>query len=85
MIAIAITQIHTHRRNRHGSWRDGEGGALDATRHTDPRMDGGADAAAPAESSKATTSRLGANPIAVSRTVQLEDGSSANASARCGT
>ena len=32
---MAITQIHTHRRNRHGSWRDGEGGALDAPR---PRM-----------------------------------------------
>ena len=31
-LAMAITQIHTHRRNRHGSWRDGEGGALDATR-----------------------------------------------------
>ena len=30
--AMAITQIHTHRRNRHGSWRDGEGGALDALR-----------------------------------------------------
>ena len=27
--AIAITQIHTHRRNRYGSCRDGEGGALD--------------------------------------------------------
>ena len=32
MIAMAITQIHAHRRNRHGSWRDGEGGALDAPR-----------------------------------------------------
>ena len=30
--AMAITQIHTHRRNHHGSWRDGEGGALDALR-----------------------------------------------------
>ena len=30
--AMAITQIHTHRRNRHGSCRDGEGGALDASR-----------------------------------------------------
>ena len=30
--AMAITQIHTHRRNRHGSWRDGEGGTLDAQR-----------------------------------------------------
>ena len=29
---MAITQIHAHRRNRHGSWRDGEGGALDAPR-----------------------------------------------------
>ena len=28
--AMAIMQIHTHRRNRHGSCRDGEGGALDA-------------------------------------------------------
>ena len=27
--AIAITQIPTHRRNRYGSCRDGEGGALD--------------------------------------------------------
>ena len=39
-IAGAITQIHTHRWNRHGSWRDGEGGALDASqlqrdRHVD--------------------------------------------------
>ena len=25
MIAMAITQIHTHRRNGHGSWRDGVG------------------------------------------------------------
>ena len=32
MIAMAITQIHAHRRNRHGSWRDGEGGTLDASR-----------------------------------------------------
>ena len=29
MIAMAITQIHTHRRNRYGSCRDGVGGALD--------------------------------------------------------
>ena len=29
--AMAITQIHTHRRNRSGSWRNGEGGALDAS------------------------------------------------------
>ena len=29
--AMAITQIHTHRRNRQGSWRNGEGGALDAS------------------------------------------------------
>ena len=52
MIAMAITQIHTHRRNRHGSWRDGEGGALDAPRPPDPGLDGGADAEAPAESSE---------------------------------
>ena len=32
LIAMEITQIHTHRRNRHRSWRDGEGGALDAQR-----------------------------------------------------
>ena len=32
MIAMAITQIHTYRRNRHGLWRDGESGALDAPR-----------------------------------------------------
>ena len=57
---MAITQIHTHQRNRSGSWRDGEGGALDASRPPDPRVDGGSDAAAQAESSKATTSRLGA-------------------------
>ena len=31
-IAMAITQIQTHRRNRHGSWRDGEGGAFDFPR-----------------------------------------------------
>ena len=49
---MAITQIRTHRRNRHGSWRDGEGRALDASRPSDPRVDGGADAAAPAGSSK---------------------------------
>ena len=30
--AMAITQIHTLRRNRYGSWRDSEGGALDARR-----------------------------------------------------
>ena len=29
---MAITQINTHRRNRHGSWRDGEGCELDARR-----------------------------------------------------
>ena len=29
---MTITQINTHRRNRHGSWRDGEGGALNARR-----------------------------------------------------
>ena len=35
MIAMAITQIHTHWRNGHGSCRDGEGGALDASQpHT---------------------------------------------------
>ena len=33
--AMVMTQIHTHRRNRHGSWRDGKGGALDASQlHT---------------------------------------------------
>ena len=31
MIAAAITQIHTHRRNGHVFRRDGEGGALDTT------------------------------------------------------
>ena len=30
-IAMAITQIHTDRRNRHGSGRDSEGGALDTS------------------------------------------------------
>ena len=51
----------------------------------DPQVDGGADAAAQAESSKATTSRLGAIPIAGSRTVTLEDGNSDNASTRSGS
>ena len=33
---MAITQIHTHQRNRHGSCRDGEGGTLDASQpHSD--------------------------------------------------
>ena len=36
---MAITQIHTHRRNRHGSWRNGEGGALDG-RDLGPLHDG---------------------------------------------
>ena len=56
---LAITQIHTHRKNRHGSWRDGKGGALDASRPLDPEVDAGADVAAPTESSKsdAKTSR----------------------------
>ena len=36
--AMAITQIHTHRRNGHGSCRDGKGGALDASQpHSDQR------------------------------------------------
>ena len=29
MIVMAIAQIHMHRRNRHGSWRNGEDNALD--------------------------------------------------------
>ena len=49
---MAITQIHAHQRNRHGSWRDSEGGALDVSRFPDPGVDGGADAAAPAGSRK---------------------------------
>ena len=73
--AMAITQIHTHRRNRHGSWRDGEGGALDAPRPwTLDWME------APTQrrrqrAAKATTSRLGAICTAGLRTAPLDDGS----------
>ena len=54
MIARAITQIQTHRRNRHGSWRDGKGGVLVAQALSESEVEGGADVAAPPESSKAT-------------------------------
>ena len=78
MIAMAITQIHTHRRNGHRSWRvcGADVYLLDATRPrtlewmeapTQRRQRGAANA---------TTSRLGAIPIAGSRTVTLEDGNS---------
>ena len=60
MIARAITQILTHRRTRHGSWRDGEGGALDALTLLESEVEGGADGEAPSKSSKATQNRLGA-------------------------
>ena len=39
-------------RNRHGSWRNGEGGALDASRPSEPEAIGGVNAAEPTESSK---------------------------------
>ena len=51
---------HTHRRNRHGSWRDGKGGALDALTLSESEVEGGADVAAPSESSKATPNHRGA-------------------------
>ena len=86
MIAMAITQIHTHQRNRHGSWRDGEGGALDASRPSDPQVDGSADAAAPTESSKSDDKPSPTALVAaVRRSVSLEDVSFANDSARSGT
>ena len=44
VLARAITQIHTHRRTGHGSWRDRKGGALDAL---ESEVEGGADGAAP--------------------------------------
>ena len=84
--AMAITQIHTHRRNRHGSWRDGEGGALDASRPSVPQVNGGADNAAPTESSKSDAKPpRSALFVAVRHSVSLEDASPANASARGGT
>ena len=73
--AMAITQIHTHRRNRHGSWRDGEGGALDAPRPLDPGLDGGADAVAPTERSKSVYKPTRSHPTVGLRTASLEDGS----------
>ena len=72
---MAITQIHTHRRNRHGSWRDGEGGALDAPR---PRILDWMEAPTQGRqrrAAKETTTRFGAIPNAGLRTVSLEDGS----------
>ena len=60
MCSRAITQIHIHRRNRHGSWRDGKGGALDARTLSESEVEGGADVAAPSESSKATPNHRGA-------------------------
>ena len=64
---MAITQIHTleesprimTRRRGRRARRDGEGGALDASRTSDPEKDAGADVVAPTESSKsdAKTSR----------------------------
>ena len=72
---MAITQIHTHRRNRLGSWRDGEGGALDSPRPSDAGLDGGADAAAPAESSKSDYQPTWSHPTAGLRIAALEDGS----------
>ena len=78
--ARAITQIHTHRRNRHGSWRDGEGGALDALTLLESEVEGGADVAAPSESSKATPRP----PAAALQFVSPEDISTADASPAAG-
>ena len=81
MIARAITQIHTHRRNRHGSCRDGEGGALDALTLLESEVKGGADGAAPSEISKATPSHLGATrSCATVQSASPEDISTAVAS-----
>ena len=73
--AMAITQINTHRRNRHGSWRDGEGGALDAPR---PRTLDWMEAPTQRRqrrAAKATSSRLGTKCNAGLRTAPLEDDS----------
>ena len=63
---------HTHRRNRHGSWRDGKGGALDALTLPESEVEDGADVAAPSESSRATPSHLGATHC--SATVRIAGG-----------
>ena len=81
---MAITQIHTHRRNRHGSWRDGEGGALDALTLLESEVEGGADGAAPPEISKATQA-ISEPPAAALQSDSPEDISTADASACSGT
>ena len=57
--AKAITQIHTHRSNRHGSWRDGEGGALDSRAPRILDWMGAQTQRRQRRAVKATTSRLG--------------------------
>ena len=75
---------HTHRRNRHGSWRDGEGGALDALTLLESEVEGGAGVAAPSENSKATQV-ISEPTFAVIQPATLEDASTADASACSGT
>ena len=75
MIAMAITQINTHRRNRHGSWRDGEGGALDAPRPRTLDWREEPTQRRQRRAAKVTTSRLGTKRYAGVRTALLEDDS----------
>ena len=83
MIARAITQIHTHRRNRHGSWRDGKGGAFDALALSESEVEGGADVVAPLESSKRLQA-ISEPPIAALLYASLEDASTADAAPAAG-
>ena len=83
MAARAITQIHTHRRNRHGSCRDGKGGAFDALALSESEVEGGADVVAPSESSKRLQAIL-EPPIAALLYASLEDASTADAAPAAG-
>ena len=80
--AMAITQIHTSEESpRIMARRRGRRARRHAPRT--PRVEGGANAAAPAESANTTTS-LGAALNAGTRTVTREDGNSDNAIPRSG-